>query len=111
MTAAAMGIGRRITNVAMRCQRPSPTSRAGRCHNTSRSTREPSVAKSAGRNRMAPTKASATTAIPAYANDRRKNSGKMSSAPKEMATVRALNSTVRPAVRMVRTTASSGAIP
>jgi hypothetical protein len=47
---------------------------------------------------MAETAARITTATPAYANDRRYGTGKITSAESEIATVPALNATVRPAV-------------
>ncbi len=55
--------------------------------------------------------ASSTTAMPASANDRRKNSGNTSSAASETATVNALKATVRPAVSTVRMTAAWGSSP
>jgi hypothetical protein len=51
------------------------------------------------------------TAMPAYANERRNESGKSSNAPSATATVNALPSTVRPAVCTVRTTALSTSRP
>ena len=71
----------------------------------------PSTASSAGRISRAPNAASATTAMPAYAKDLRKESGKTIIAASEMATVAALNATVRPAVATLRTTASWGRSP
>jgi hypothetical protein len=51
------------------------------------------------------------TPIPAYANDRRNAIGNTSKAANDTATVMALNTTVRPAVRTVRPTASWGSKP
>lgn len=55
--------------------------------------------------------ASSTTAIPAYAKERRKYCGKTSIAASETATVRAEKSTVRPAVRRVVRTAVYASAP
>ena len=49
--------------------------------------------------------------MPAYANERRKNCGKTSSAESAMATVMPENTTVRPAVATERMTASCGVSP
>lgn len=49
--------------------------------------------------------------MPAYAKDRRKYCGKSIMAASDTATVRAENSTVRPAVRSVVPTAVSGSAP
>ena len=104
----AIGIGRRITSIATRCQIPSPTGFGSRCRKTRKeSTRCPSTASSAGSTTTAPSAASTDTATPAYANERRNDSGKSHSARSETATVSALPATVRPAVDTVRTTASS----
>jgi hypothetical protein len=48
-----------------------------------------------------------TTPIPAYANDRRKYSGKITMAARATATVADEKTTVRPAVCRVRATAAS----
>ena len=69
------------------------------------STRGPSTASRAGSTTTAPSAARATTAMPAYPNDRRKASGKTSMAARETITVPALNKTVRPALSTVRWTA------
>lgn len=55
--------------------------------------------------------AAASTASPAYANERRKYSGKTSSAASASATVRPEYSTVRPAVRTVVVTAAAVSAP
>ncbi len=102
----AIGPGRRMTTVARRCQNPVPSALGFRRHSTSESTRLPRTAMNAGSTTTAASAASATTAMPAYANDRRKYSGNTSSAASETPTVSALNSTVRPAVSTDRTTAS-----
>jgi len=52
--------------------------------------------------------AMATTDTAPYANDRRKYIGKTAMVARHSATVAAENTTVRPAVRMVRRNASSG---
>ena len=60
---------------------------------------------------MAATAANATTAMPAYANDFRKYIGNSTIATIDSATVIAENSTVRPAVAIVRTSARSRSAP
>ncbi len=111
VTPMAIGTGRRITMVAMRCQTPSPTGFGSRRSKRSELTLGPSTASSAGRLTTAPTPARSATPMPAYANDRKKASGNTSSAASATATVSALNATVLPAVWTVRTTASCGARP
>jgi hypothetical protein len=64
-TEMAIGQGRRMTKVAMRCHDPSPIS-FGLCRSSvHRSTLGPIAARSDGRNTSAPKHARATTAIPA----------------------------------------------
>ena len=65
----------------------------------------------AGATTIAATAANATTAIPAYANDFRKYIGNSTIATIDSATVIAENSTVRPAVAIVRINASSRCDP
>ena len=103
---ARTGTGCFITRCAWRPQNPSadggfdledraatpPAGRAPRGSPAGRSTDE-----IAARN---------TTATPAYANERRYVTGKSSSAASEIITVPALNTTVRPAVCIVRPTAT-----
>src|SRR5205807_862174 len=95
ITTVAIGTGRRITVVAARCQNPSPTGGRGRRLTDSASMRGPSRTRIAGSTTTAPTAASATTGIPAYAKERRNTNGKTSSAQVDAATVIALNTTVR----------------
>ena len=104
-------MGRRITVTAIRCHMPSPTGFGVRRNRTSLSIRVPIIASTAGRNTSDAVAASATTEIPAYANDRRNDSGNTSNAAREMTTVSALNSTVRPAVSTLRTSAASASLP
>ena len=111
-TVPPMITGRRITFIARSCQNPSPTRgffflrKIG-----TESTFGPRVARIAGSVTTAPITAMATTEIPAYANDRRKMSGKIKRAASEAATVKPLNMTVRPAVMRLLTTASSELAP
>ena len=97
------GHGCRITRSAWCCQNPPPSSAATRRLNSRPfSMRGPSTASTAGSTTTAATAASPTTATPAYANDRRYANGKINSASSEIITVIALNTTVRPAVCMLR---------
>ncbi len=70
------------------------------------STRWPSTARIAGSTITDAIAARNTTATPAYANERRYVTGNSSSASSEIITVAALNATVRPAVCIVRPTAT-----
>ena len=105
LTPSAYGTGCFITRAAWRPQTPS--SDGGFCSKIrSDSTRGPSTARIAGRTITAETAARKTTATPAYANDRRYVTGKRRSDASEIITVAALNTTVRPAVCIVRPTAT-----
>jgi hypothetical protein len=75
------------------------------------STRGPRAASTAGRTTIEVTAASRTTAVPAKANDRMYGIGNSSRAARDTATVPALNATVRPAVCMVRDSATSMGAP
>ncbi len=110
MPAIATGTGRRITRCATRYHAP-VASASGARRTDHLSMRSPSSARSAGSVTIAPVAASATTGIPAYANDRRNTMGNSSSADNDAATAIALNSTVRPAVATVVVTASGTASP
>jgi hypothetical protein len=73
VTPTAIGSGRRMTAVATPCQNPSVLSATSGDRRTRReSTRWPSTASSAGRVTIEDSIARRTTAMPAYANDRRK---------------------------------------
>ncbi|SKT90685.1 Uncharacterised protein [Mycobacteroides abscessus subsp. abscessus] len=117
----AIGTARAITLLVVRYQKLSVTSFAtgsglprtlrSRRRTSRASIRSPSRVTTAGTMTsaaMAPTK---TTATPAYPNDLRKYIGNRISATRASATVSAENSTVRPAVVMVRTSASSRGLP
>ena len=75
------------------------------------STRGPSTASTAGSTTIDTRAASPTTATPANANERRYGIGNSTSAASEIITVPALNATVRPAVCIVRPTATSCVAP
>ncbi len=101
------GHGCRITRTAWCCQNPPPSSDATRrLNNRPFSTRGPRIASTAGSTTTAATAASPTTATPAYAKERRYANGKINSASNEIITVIALNTTVRPAVCMLRAIAT-----
>ncbi len=67
--------------------------------------RRPSTASSAGSTVRAAIIATSTAAMPPYPIERRKFCGKISREASDAATIRPENSTVRPAVAMVRATA------
>ena len=90
--------------------RPGP--RAAQRHPTARRPGGPSTASSAGQQRSARlTIATSTAAMPPKPMERRKTCGNSSSDASATATVSPENATVRPAVAIVRTTASVGAAP
>ena len=66
ITTVAIGIGRRMTVVATRCQTPSPTGLGSRCRKIrTEFTFVPSTASIAGSTTTAPSAASSATAMPA----------------------------------------------
>ena len=116
MPAAAMRPGRFITASADRCQNPSSVVADDRAVFRRRPIRKelirvPRSARTAGSTTTDERAAIAATAIPANAKLRRKAWRKTSSADNEIATVAAENTTVRPAVRMERTSASATGQP
>ena len=121
MIASPIGIAWRITIFVDRYQNVCSTgfgtgSDRPRMRRTSRrtsseSSRSPSNTMAAGTTTIAANAANATTAMPAYANDWRKYIGNSTIATIDSATVIAENSTVRPAVAMVRTSARSRSAP
>ena len=121
MITRPIGIDRRITNLVDRYQKfcstglgvgsGRPNTRRNSRRTSSESSRSPSSTIAAGATRMAAAAANVTTAIPAYANDFRKYIGNNTIATIDSATVSAENSTVRPAVAMVRISASSRVDP
>ena len=104
--------GRRMTPCASRYQPPALAGRAEASaarrqrRGASAFTRGPSTASTAGSTSSATTAPARLTSIPPMPIERRKPSGKTSSEAIAAATVRALNSTVRPAVCSVRAIAS-----
>src|SRR5438094_744183 len=121
MIANPIGIGLRIAALVQRYQNVSsggcgngshrPNSRRASVRTSAESSRAPSSTIIAGVTIRAAVAAKTTTATPAYAKDFRKKIGNNAIATIDNATVTAENSTVRPAVTIVRTRASSGAAP
>ena len=111
--AAAIRAGNRITSRESRYQKPSRAGRASRSARRRRKagesalTRLPSRARIAGRTRSAIAAAISATSEPPIPIEYRNRCGKTSSEASAPATVIELNSTVRPAVFIVRRSASS----
>ena len=108
----ATGTGRRISACASRYQPPrSPRAARSAARRQRRGesafTRSPSRTKSAGRTVSEISPASGATSPPAMPIERRKPSGKIASVAIAAATVTELKATVRPAVAIVRRTASA----
>jgi len=115
----AYSTGRRITLRAIRAQNPRSATDPvtvgtvrGRAHGSrSASTRRPSTASSAGSTVRLASIATATAATPPMPIDRRNICGKISSPDNASATVTPETATVRPAVAIVRDSASDVVCP
>ena len=81
------GHGRRMTACDSRNQKPSSRTSVVERRTRNLLTRGPRAASAAGRMSTAATTARPTVAMPAYANERRKNCGNTSRADSEIATV------------------------
>src|SRR5271168_3401500 len=120
-TARPTGTANRITNLVDRYQKSfstglcsgsgRPSIRRPSLRTSSASSRGPSSTIAAGVTTIAATATNATVATPAYANDFRKYIGNSTITTIDNATVVAENSTVRPAVAMVRISAWFGSLP
>ena len=108
----ATGIGRRITNDASRCQKPSSVLRADVLRPNRRfATRLPATASRAGRTVNDANAAIRATAMPAYAIERSATGGNHSSVERAIATVIEENMTVLPAEPTVVRRAEAISLP
>jgi hypothetical protein len=114
---AAIGPGRRMTICEKRYHPPSCTCRASRSSDSfqrlrpSAFTRGPRTASIAGSTVSDTAAAVSATSTPPYPIENRNRRSNTISEPMAAATVMALNSTVRPAVRIVRRSASDVSTP